>query len=136
MNLLIHFFQCAISPPILSSLIRFYPHLDPLQYLKNDLPKPIQPESTQAMAFFLFGFFTCYFQFDLQNQAISIRAGNAYNRHQIDEESTKKMRISNLWFTNWEAPSPASDVEFAPFRASCKKFLESLTSLFELSSRP
>ncbi|GMS97857.1 hypothetical protein PENTCL1PPCAC_20032 [Pristionchus entomophagus] len=136
MNLLIHFLQCGVSPPILPSLIRFHPHLDPRQYLKYDLPEPIQTENTQSMASLLFGFFTYYSQFDFENQAISITAGNIYKRGVVDKESSKKMIISNPYYNANSNADLASHVHYASFRASCKKSLESLTSSFKLFSLP
>ncbi|TKR61220.1 hypothetical protein L596_028361 [Steinernema carpocapsae] len=85
--MVVHFLQCACSPPVLPNLQHVYEErfnktvdLNDLE-LFVDLPfDPIEELNTQSIGELVVGFFAYYSQFDYGNHGISVMRGDIFDR--------------------------------------------------------
>ncbi|CAJ0573315.1 unnamed protein product, partial [Mesorhabditis spiculigera] len=95
--LMIHFLQCAVTPPVLPNLQHIYPNrfnrempLSQLVYHSDrHLPLPEFQRNNETLGELLCGFFHYYANFDWEKDAVSVRRGCRFPRSSLDAPSRK-----------------------------------------------
>eukprot|EP00080_Pristionchus_pacificus_P021231 PDM81251.1 hypothetical protein PRIPAC_36254 [Pristionchus pacificus] len=120
-NLVIHYLQSGVSPPILPCLHLLYPaRLTPDVFSSFDYASPFDPplpecSNTQSLASLFIGFLMYYASFDFSRYAISIRSGTVIRK----TPSCKCKTISLLGDPSPREPrlpAPSSKAESAELR--------------------
>ncbi|KAH7699665.1 Protein F31C3.2 a, partial [Aphelenchoides avenae] len=84
--MVVHYLQCAVSPPVLPNLLSFHPNeLDGSLRVHEldfdlDLPIPEIPRNTQDLGELLLGFYEYWADFDYATWGVSIREARLFDR--------------------------------------------------------
>ncbi|KAI6225606.1 PAP/25A associated domain-containing protein [Aphelenchoides besseyi] len=140
--LVIHYLQCGVKPAILPSLQELYksqfaPKKD---ICELDISQPLKPvqgwesgRSTVALGDLLVGFFRYYaFEFDFDNQAISVRRGRAVPRAEVVTNKSPHNSLSQWRCICIEEPMLQTNTAHAVYD---ERIFQSIKSSIEMASR-